>query len=266
MPTSPLPNSIPASFWQRPETRVVGALLVLVGLIWAFLELGEEVGEKETLSFDDAILLFFRRGPHHGHIIGPDWMRTVATQVTALGSAPVIVLLVLIVIGYLVLSRHVVRAVEVTLASFGGALIGLGLKAIYVRPRPTLVPRLVSVSNWSFPSGHSTISAVVYLTLGVLIARFATTRRQRIYAISVACLISFLVGWTRIALGVHYPTDVLAGWTVGLAWALFSWLIVNAWENWKARDIEQRREEEMYEDTEAEITHRPRESPGEEAS
>ena len=110
------------------------------------------------------------------------------------------------------------------LASVGGGLISHGLKIYYARERPDLLP-LADTMTPSFPSGHSVLSAVVYLSLGVLLAQIAFKRRVKAYFLTVALVLTFLVGISRIYLGVHYPTDVLAGWTVGLVWALGCWLV-----------------------------------------
>src|SRR5207302_4145258 len=110
-------------------------------------------------------------------------------------------------------------------ATLGGFLISGLLKNHYERPRPAVVPHLSYVYSSSFPSGHSMLSAVIYLTLGSLLARLAERRRLKIYCVAVAMLLTFLVGVSRVYLGVHYPTDVLAGWAAGLAWAVLCWLV-----------------------------------------
>jgi undecaprenyl-diphosphatase len=104
-------------------------------------------------------------------------------------------------------------------------LLSTVLKDLFGRPRPTVVPHLFYVSSASFPSGHSMLSAVVYLTLGSLLARLVEQRRLKVYFLSVALLLSFLVGVSRVYMGVHYPTDVLAGWSAGLAWGLLCDLV-----------------------------------------
>ena len=78
-------------------------------------------------------------------------------------------------------------------------------------------------STSSFPSGHSSLSAVIYLTLAVLLSRLLERRALRVYVIGVAALLTLTIGISRVALGVHYPSDVLAGWTLGFGWALLCW-------------------------------------------
>jgi len=127
--------------------------------------------------------------------------------------------------GYLVLQHHYGAAALVIVASAGGGALSVGLKQLFGRGRPDIVPHLVHVNDPSFPSGHSMVALVIYLTLGALLARFTTRRRVRVYLIANALSLTFLIGVTRVCLGVHYPTDVLAGWCAGLAWALLCWLV-----------------------------------------
>ena len=100
--------------------------------------------------------------------------------------------------------------------------------ALFDRTRPDVVPHLVEVSSASFPSGHSMLSMTTYLTLGALLAEVQTERRFRIYVLAWAVALALLVGWSRVFLGVHWPTDVLAGWTAGAAWALLCWAVAQA--------------------------------------
>lgn len=110
-------------------------------------------------------------------------------------------------------------------AIIGGVVVSTLLKSLFDRPRPDLVPHLSHVYTSSFPSGHSMLSAIVYLTLGSLLAAVMPSRKLKVYVLAVAIIVTVVVGASRVYLGVHYPTDVLAGWLAGLVWALLCWLI-----------------------------------------
>ncbi|MFP4600602.1 MAG: phosphatase PAP2 family protein [Persicimonas sp.] len=221
-------------FLRRPETRLAAAFLALVVAAWAIAELAVPA-DDEPHAFDRALLFAFRTGPDNAQLIGPSWVEKFALDLTVLGGAVFVTVLVLVVLGYLLLSRYFVRAAELFVATVGGAGAALGLKELFERPRPDLVPPLYEVTNPSFPSGHATIAAVVYLTLAILMTRFIRDRAKIIYVMIVTALLVFAIGWTRVALGVHYATDVLAGWTLGFAWSLFCWLAIDVWEGRRAR-------------------------------
>jgi undecaprenyl-diphosphatase len=145
---------------------------------------------------------------------------------TALGSTGVLTLMVLTIAGFLVMTRKEHAALFVLVSVAGGVLIGQTLKWAYARPRPDLVPHGAEVFTSSFPSGHSMMAAVTYLTLGALLARTQAGRRVKTYVLVVAVLLTMLVGVSRVYLGVHWPTDVLAGWALGGTWALICLLIM----------------------------------------
>jgi undecaprenyl-diphosphatase len=157
--------------------------------------------------------------------IGPPWLREAGRDLTALGGSTVLALMIFVVAGYLFLQKKY-HAMWVTLiCTTGGLAVSLVLKRIFSRPRPTEVPHLSETMTSSFPSGHSMLSAVVYLTLGMLLTRVVAGRASKIYFLGIAMVITFLVGVSRVYLGVHYPTDVMAGWMAGFVWALLCWMV-----------------------------------------
>lgn len=210
------------------EMGMLVAVLGLVGSIWAFSEVTDEVMDAETDHFDAVVLRAFRVPGDPDTGIGPPWMPRVMGDLTALGGVAVLTLIVLIVIAFLVLRRKWGSAVLVLCASAGGAILSHVLKSFFQRARPSVVPHLTEVTSMSFPSGHSMLSAVIYLTLGALLARTTKDRKVKAFFIFTALFITVLVGATRVYLGVHYPTDVLAGWCAGTTWALLC-VIVARW-------------------------------------
>ncbi len=202
------------------ESRVLVLVLGVVVSLWVFVALASTIASGRTQAFDEQILVALRRPENRALPIGPRWCQAMALEVTALGSGTVLLVLILLVGGYLAIERRFAMMSLVFVASFGGMILNTALKAVFARPRPAVVPPLALVGSSSFPSGHSMIAAVVYLTLGALLARTTTHRRLRLYYLGVALGLSIAIGLTRIYLGVHYPTDVLAGWSAGIAWAL----------------------------------------------
>src|SRR5262245_10431466 len=204
----------------------IGCLLLLV----VFMKLASEVLEGETQGFDRQILLALRSLDDVSRPIGPAWMVSAALDITSLGSGAVLGLTVFAVAGFLLLQGLWRRALFVIVASVGGWFLNGALKQLFQRPRPDVVPHLREVMSMSFPSGHALQSAVVYLTLGALSMHIAERRLTKFYCMTMAMLATALVGVSRVYLGVHYPTDVLAGWLIGLSWALVCWMIERALE------------------------------------
>jgi len=200
--------------------------LLIFGLgLFAFLYLAGEVIEGETMRFDTWLLLALRVPGDTADPLGPAWVEEMFRDFTALGGAGVLGLLSMISVGYLWLMGQRRVALFLLFAIIGGLLLSSMLKNGFDRPRPELVPHGSKIYTSSFPSGHSMLSAVVYLTGGALLAMVHSTHRVRLYLIGCSTLITFLVGASRVYLGVHWPSDVLAGWAAGAAWAAACWLI-----------------------------------------
>lgn len=215
----------------RLYNRVVNAdlvvmlcVLIVVVAAWGFIEIAGAVQDGSTQRIDERIILLFRNPERPEDPVGPKLTEEICRDLTALGGVAVLVLVTVAVAAYLWMKRMSHAMNLLLIATIGGLLISSVLKRSYDRPRPDLVPHLSQVYTSSFPSGHSMLSAVVYLTLGALLARFVHERRLKIYFITLALLLTGLVGFSRVYLGVHYPTDVLAGWMAGLSWAILCWL------------------------------------------
>jgi undecaprenyl-diphosphatase len=229
-PDSPMNDRI-----ERWRTRVLwlgrhelGSVLSVLGLavgLWAFIEVAEEVAEGETRAFDRWLLLALRNPHDPTDPRGPPWLEEMARDLTALGGTALLSLLSAAVIAHLVLRRKPRAAAFVTASVLGALALSLVLKGVFDRPRPDIVPRLSHVWTSSFPSGHSMLSAAVYLTLGALLARFESNLLLKAHVLAWALLLSALVGLSRVYVGVHWPTDVLAGWAAGAAWASMCWLV-----------------------------------------
>ena len=204
---------------------VLLAVLTLVVGVLGFFLLAGAVRVGGTQSLDDRLLLALRTPDDPAVPLGPPWMGEVGRDLTAVGGVAFLLIITGAVAGFLLLCRKY-HALLLLLAIIGGGLLLSSLLKRYIdRPRPSLVPHLSYVATTSFPSGHSMLSAIVYLTLGSLLARMVRPVRLKLYFIAVALLLSFLVGLSRVYLGVHYPSDVLAGWAAGLAWAVLCWLL-----------------------------------------
>lgn len=222
MSKRPLPQRI-ASVFKGLSGPILLGFMALVTLV--FIWFGAEIGEGETRRFDSAVLLAFRQPGDLAQPIGPHWLHMAMLDLTALGGGTVLTLFTLLVIGWLLVQQKYGHALFIAVAVGSGGILNTMLKTGYARPRPALVAHLVEVSSSSFPSGHAMNSAIVFLSLGVLLSRALPERRLKGYVLSAGVVLTLLVGTSRVYLGVHWPTDVLAGWAIGLAWAGLVWLV-----------------------------------------
>jgi undecaprenyl-diphosphatase len=209
------------------EVPILGAIVVITSVLWLFIEIAEGVAKGETGKIDTAILMAFRSPEDPAKPFGPAWLSETMRDISGLGSPGVLGFLVVATIIFLLFSEKHRMALFVLLATLGGGIVSVLLKGIFGRHRPDLVPHGTDVYSTSFPSGHAMMSAVVYLTLGALVARLIPGRWLKIYVMGIAATLSILIGISRVYLGVHWPSDVLAGWAVGAAWALGCWLVAH---------------------------------------
>jgi undecaprenyl-diphosphatase len=201
----------------RLELVELVALLAVAALGWTFLELYEAVREGASLDLDTRIMLALRDPADASRPLGPGWLETAMRDATALGGT--------LVVTFLTLAGKRGAALFVLVSIAGAALLSTVLKEVLGRDRPPFAGELAAELTSSFPSGHTTGAAAAYLTLGVLTARFVVSHALKIYLVALAVAVTVAVGISRVYLGVHWPSDVLAGWTLGGGWALCCWTV-----------------------------------------
>lgn len=210
----------------RSEISVLAALLVVALGVLGFAGTAEDMSEADGQAFDWRILRLLRPyADDPGRPWGPPWLKEAAQDLTSLGGISVLGLLAFIAVLFLILQRKRLSALLLVLGLAGGVAFSEGLKAVFERERPPTIYQAVETINASFPSGHALLSAVFYLTLGVMLTRAFAQKRLKAYALGVAVLLTLIVGLTRIYLGAHWASDVFAGWSVGAAWAMILWLV-----------------------------------------
>ena len=219
--------------FRKLERRELGWLiagLTVCLLLWGFLALASEVTEGDTTALDTKILVSLRKADDPSRPIGPAWVETALLDLTAIGGPTVLGLVVLSVVGFLALQGRSRTALVVLITAASGEVANIAMKSVFLRPRPTVVPHLRDIASTSFPSGHAMESAIIYLTLGAMLMRLAEGRATKLYCIGLAVVVTFLVGVSRVYLGVHYPTDVIGGWIFGFLWASLCWLVSQRFE------------------------------------
>jgi undecaprenyl-diphosphatase len=206
-------KAVPRWLWPLIALAVVGA----AGLTGFMID---ELREGEAFGYDASLLLALRRPGDLGAPIGPEWLRQAAIDISALGGFTVLWLLGAVIVGYLALRRLRIEAACIAASVIGASLLNIGLKSLIHRARPEVVPHLVEAFNSSFPSGHAMSSAAIYLTIAITLTGAQPHPGGRIYVMAFAVVLVMLIGASRVFLGVHWPSDVLAGWALGGAWAL----------------------------------------------
>lgn len=212
---------------RRLETRALLLWLAAAAAIWAFLKLAGEMTEGETNALDSRILLSLRRPGDLADPIGSRSVEESMRDVTALGGVTFLTLLTVVATLALLIHGKWKRALVFAGTVMAANISSEVLKHIYDRPRPALVPHGSYVYSSSFPSGHSTLAAATFLTLATIIASLEPHRSTKALTYVVAIVLTVMIGFSRVYLGVHWPSDVLGGWSLGAAWALLAWIILN---------------------------------------
>jgi len=210
-----------SSFNNWLESKILAGIVAASLAFWVFIETAENVVKGDIRYYDTAILVAL----HGSDPTNPVWFNEFVRDISGLGGAGVLGILVAASSIFLVISNKGRTALFVTFATLSGAALSSLLKIGFDRPRPDLIPHLTHVFSTSFPSGHAMASAVVYMTLGTLLAREVSGLWSKIYVMSLAIIVTGLVGLSRLYLGVHWPSDVLAGWAAGASWALVWWVV-----------------------------------------
>ncbi|HEV8629221.1 MAG TPA: phosphatase PAP2 family protein [Thermoanaerobaculia bacterium] len=214
--------------WNEPRQSELTTLLLLLVVFlgaWVFVTVADEVGEGDSRAIDRALVLALRNPHDLADPLGPGWVEESVRDFTALGGVAVLGLLTLAAAGFLWMDGKPRAAWFLLFAIGSGLALSTLLKDTFQRARPDLVAHGAIVYTSSFPSGHAMLSAVTYLTMGALLARLQQRRRLKVYLLTVAVVLTMLVGFSRVYLGVHWPTDVLAGWSAGAAWAALCWSV-----------------------------------------
>lgn len=217
----------------RTELAALTALLVVTLGIMTFIEVADDMTEADGMAFDQAVLHWMQ--PTAGEPRGPWWLHEAAADLTALGGISVLGLFAVIAFVFLLIQRKHLSAALLVIGLAGGVMLSEGLKALFERARPPAAYQAVETLNASFPSGHALLSTVFYLTLGVMLTRAFQQKRLKAFVLGAAILIALLIGLTRVYLGAHWASDVIAGWCAGAAWAMVLWLVAYAVQRHQAR-------------------------------
>ena len=206
----------------------LGGLAVAALAMWGFATIAQEVWEKETYAFDTSILLYLRS-------LHDPLRDRVMLALTFFGE-PNLLLALSVSLGIMLwVRKH--RSEARTIAVAGAGAIGLNilLKQLFARARPQLWERTVDVKFYSFPSGHAMISMVIYGLLGYLLGSRFPKQRWWIYSLTV--ILVAVIGLSRLYLGVHWPTDIIAGYTAGLVWLIACIYSLEVWKQFRASSV-----------------------------
>lgn len=218
----------------RTEFAVLGAMAVIALGVMAFVELADDMTEADGQALDGRILAMMRPyADDPSRPWGPWWLKEAASDITSLGGISVLGLFATIAVVFLLTQRKWLSSMLLIVGLAGGVALSEGLKAVFERERPPEIVQAVETINASFPSGHALLSTVFYLSLGVMLTRAFPRRRFKIFVLCVSMIMALLVGGTRVYLGAHWASDVLAGWSVGAAWAMALWLVAYAVERFQ---------------------------------
>lgn len=228
----------PLSWIGEHELSVLLAVILIIGGLWLAVELADGVIDGNTQKLDMDLIMSLREGQDADNPIGPPWFEEMMRDFTSLGGTGILILIVFAVTFYYLIQARYKEMFFLLLAVVGAFVLSFFLKGLFDRPRPQFIPEGDYVFTASFPSGHALLSAATYLTLGIIIAELLDRNRLKAFVLVLAFFIMILVGFSRVYLGVHWPSDVLAGWALGTVWALAVWLMFRFIRSKKNPDAE----------------------------
>lgn len=203
------------------STVRIGGLLIAAFALWGFYEIAEEVLEDETRSLDTQILLTLRQ-------LHNPWLDHLMISITSLGEPVMLLIATFILAGFLLWRGRRAETTTLVIAASGALVLNLLLKQLFARHRPELWERTVDVKFYSFPSGHAMMSLVVYGMVAYLLA--AHFRRWRKLILMITVLLIVAIGLSRLYLGVHWFTDVVAGYAAGTVWVIACLFSLEIWK------------------------------------
>lgn len=198
------------------------ATLAATAMLLAWLAAGL-LSQSGLAGLDNALMQSLHDEIYPSDPIGPDWLENAFRDISALGSNIIVVLLSATAAVLLIMTHRQGSAVLLLVTVAAAFMLNWALKGMFDRERPDFLSYSVSVETSSFPSSHAMLGAVVYLLIAAIAARELTSRQAGVMAMSMGILIAFAIGFSRIYLGAHWPSDVLAGWALGAACALAAW-------------------------------------------
>ena len=210
---------------SRQQPLVIVAIIACFFIFSFFGEVVDEVLEGDSHAMDERILLMFRDPGDIQSPLGPKWLEEMMRDFTALGGIGILTFVIIATVIYLLTKQRARHAIYLLSVVVTGTVLSNLMKIGFDRPRPDLVPHDSITYMASFPSGHSFMATVVYLTLGAILAEAEPRKGMKVYIIVIAIIIALVVGVSRLYLGVHWPSDVLAGWLIGAGWALMFWIL-----------------------------------------
>jgi len=213
-----------ASLTRRVEPRLLVVIAVVCAALWGVIHLGSEVGEGDTVGFDRGVFLLFRQTTDPNLPVGPLWLRETARDITALGGFTVLTLVTIAAVAVLLVYDRRRQALVFALTAVAAQLLSEAAKHFVGRERPSFVTQYDMTSSSSFPSGHSMMAPAVYFTLAAIVAAGELRRGARRMLMAGSVVLVVAIGVSRVYLGVHWPTDVVAGWALGSAIALVAWV------------------------------------------